>query len=239
MKAFLYGMMIQWKIDIRNKDALLLYYAAPLLVYFLMGGVFSSIMEGMEFHLIETMSIFAISMGALLGAGASLCTTYGSDIRKAYQVGNIPLIVPFLQNLISAFLHISIMSSIIIITAPLVFEAQLPSNMPVFLLTLSLYIIVCIIISSALGLWILNTNKMMMGAQCIFLPSILLSGIMMPVEGLNSALQMISNILPANWAYVQLRDCTLYGEYSAALIGCIAIVFLLCLIRLKALSKVN
>lgn len=43
MNAFLYGLFLQWKLDMRNKGIILIYYVVPLLFFGIMGGVFSSI----------------------------------------------------------------------------------------------------------------------------------------------------------------------------------------------------
>ena len=48
MKAFAYGVWLQWKIDFRKKDVLMMYYIMPLAFFLFMGGIFSSIDPGMK-----------------------------------------------------------------------------------------------------------------------------------------------------------------------------------------------
>ena len=43
MKAFLYGVALQWKLDIRSKTLLITCYIVPLLFFAVMGGIFTSI----------------------------------------------------------------------------------------------------------------------------------------------------------------------------------------------------
>ena len=44
MKALLYGIALQWKLDIRSKTLLITCYMVPLLFFAIMGGIFTSIM---------------------------------------------------------------------------------------------------------------------------------------------------------------------------------------------------
>lgn len=44
MKAMLYGIKVQLKIDIRSKTLLVTCYVVPLLFFAIMGGIFTSLM---------------------------------------------------------------------------------------------------------------------------------------------------------------------------------------------------
>ena len=47
MNGFLYGVALQWKLDIRSKSLLVTCYIVPLIFFFLMGGIFTSVMPEM------------------------------------------------------------------------------------------------------------------------------------------------------------------------------------------------
>ena len=64
---FLYGLVLQWKLDIRSKNLLITCYIVPLLFFLLMGGIFTSIMPQMKDTLIQQMIIMGVSMGAFIG----------------------------------------------------------------------------------------------------------------------------------------------------------------------------
>ena len=72
MGAFLYGLGLQWKLDIRSKAMLITSYMLPLLFFAFMGGIFTSINPQSKDTLIQSMSIFGVSMGALIGLPPSL-----------------------------------------------------------------------------------------------------------------------------------------------------------------------
>lgn len=201
MNAFLYGVILQWKLDFRNKGVLLTYYVVPLVFFAFMGGIFSSINPTAKDTLIQSMTVFGVTMGAILGAPAPLVELYGSEIKKAYKVGGIPLWVASINNFISAFVHLFIMSLVLFTVAPLAFDAKTPANLTQYFLSLAIFIIVSLAVGTVLGLFIKNTARLTMVSQFIFLPSIMLSGIMFPANMLPKVLGNVGQIFPATWGF--------------------------------------
>lgn len=201
MSAFLYGVALQWKLDFRNKGVLLTYYVVPLVFFAFMGGIFSSINPTAKYTLIQSMTVFGVTMGAILGSPIPLMELYGSEIKKAYKVGGLPLWVASINNFISAFIHLLIMSLVIFIIAPLAFGAKVPANITIYFLSLAIFIIVSLAVGTALGLFIKNTTKLTMASQFIFLPSIMLAGIMFPVSLLPKSLENVGKVFPATWGF--------------------------------------
>ncbi|MCR1899821.1 ABC transporter permease [Irregularibacter muris] len=201
MNAFLYHAMLQWKLDFRNKDIVVTYYLVPLLFFFFMGNIFTSIIPDAHKTLIQSMTVFGVTMGAMIGTPHPLVEIYASDIKKSYRVGGIPLWVATVSNYISAFIHLMMMSMVIYLTAPLVFQAELPQNTLLYFGFLSLFISASLCIGTLLGLFIKNASKLTMFSQLVFLPSVMLSGIMFPSDMLPKAMQYIGMIFPASWGY--------------------------------------
>lgn len=199
MNAFLYGVTLQWKLDIRNKGVLLTYYIVPLIFFGFIGTIFASINPESKDSLIQSMTIFAITMGAIIGTPTPLAELYSSDIKKAYKVGGIPLWMAAVNNFISAFIHLMITSVIIYLIAPIAFSAKVPENTVLYFVALAVFIIVCLSIGTVLGLYIKSTSKLTMCSQLIFLPSLMLSGIMFPTNLLPRGLETVGKIFPATW----------------------------------------
>lgn len=206
MNGFLYGVALQWKLDIRSKSLLVTCYIVPLIFFLLMGGIFTSIMPEMRSTLIQSMIVMSVSMGAFVGLPPSLIETYGSDVKKAYKANGVPLYLGLVAMFLSAFVHLMISCVIILLLAPMLFEAALPIQLPFFLLALAIYIIVSLSIGSVLGLAVKNQAKLTMIAQLVFLPSIMLSGIMFPIGLLPDFLQTIGRIFPAFRGYRLMLD---------------------------------
>ena len=226
MNGLLYSLTLQWKLDIRSKSLLVTYYIVPLIFFLLMGGIFTSVMPEMSSTLIQSMIVMSVSMGAFLGLPASLIETYGSDIKKIYKANGVPIHLGLVTMVFSAFLHLMITSMVILLLAPILFKANLPSQFPLFFLTLAIYIFVSLSIGSILGLTVNNQAKLTMIAQLIFLPSIMLSGIMFPITLLPDFLQAIGRLFPASWGFRLMLEngFGLENLWYLILVSCISVM---------------
>jgi len=166
-----------------------------------MGGIFTSVIPEMGSTLIQSMIVMSVSMGAFLGLPPSLVEIYGSDIKKIYNANGVPIYLGLVTILLSAFVHLMMICIVILLLAPILFKASLPTQLPIFLLSLTIYIIVSLSIGCILGLTLKNQAKLTMLAQLVFLPSIMLSGIMFPISLLPDFLQVIGHVFPAYWGY--------------------------------------
>ena len=88
-------------------------------------------------------------------------------------------------------------------------EALLHTNAVLYILDpknsdLALFVIVSLAISCVLGLAVKNQAKLTMYSQVVFLPSIMLSGIMFSAELLPNFLESIGKLFPATWGYTLL-----------------------------------
>ena len=201
MNCFLYSLVLQWKLDIRSKSLLVTFYIVPLIFFLIMGGIFTSVIPEMGSTLIQSMIVMSVSMGAFLGLPPSLVEIYGSDIKKIYNANGVPIYLGLVTILLSAFVHLMMTCIVILLLTPILFKASLPTQLPIFLLSLTIYIIVSLSIGCILGLTLKNQAKLTMLAQLVFLPSIMLSGIMFPISLLPDFLQVIGHVFPAYWGY--------------------------------------
>ena len=233
MNGFLYGVSLQWKLDIRSKSLLVTCYIVPLIFFLLMGGILTSVMPEMNITLIQAMIVMSVSMGAFIGLPPSLIETYGSDMKKVYKANGVPLYLGLVTMFLSAFVHLMISCVIILLLAPVLFDTTLPAQLPLFFLALAIYIMVSLSIGSILGLVVKNQAKLTMIAQLVFLPSIMLSGIMFPIDLLPDFLEDMGRIFPASWGYRLMLDNGFCAEnlWYLILVFCVAVV--ICAILLK------
>ena len=228
MNGFLYGVALQWKLDIRSRSLLVTCYIIPLIFFLLMGGIFTSVMPDMRSTLIQSMIVMSVSMGAFIGLPPSLIETYGSDINKVYKANGVPVYLGLVTMFLSAFIHLMISCTVIVLLAPVLFQAVLPAQIKIFFFALAIYIIVSLSIGSILGLVIKNQAKLTMIAQLVFLPSIMLSGIMFPTDLLPDFLEVTGRFFPASWGYRLMLDhgfclknlCYLILVFFSAVIVC-------------------
>lgn len=209
MNAFLYGVVLQCKLDIRSRTLLITCYVVPLLFFAIMGGIFTSINPQAKATLIQSMSVMGVSAGALVGLPPSLVEIYAGDIKKVYKANGVPLYLGMITMFLSAFTHLMIMCGIIYIIAPIAFDAKAPDNLLLYFTAMAIYISASLSVGCVLGIALKNQAKLTMVSQLIFLPSIMLSGIMFPVDLLPRIFEIIGKMFPASWGYRLITDSSL------------------------------
>ena len=229
MKALLYGIGLQFKLDIRSKSMLITCYLVPLAFFLFMGGIFTSIDPTAAKTLISSMTVFTITMSALMGLPPARAEIYGTDVKSVYKANGAPIWFGVITQFVSSFIHTFIVCLIIFGLSPLIFKAYLPVNILWYFLSLIVLLTVTLAIGCIFGLLFKQQAKLTMIAMVVFLPSIMLSGIMFPAELLPQFMQYIAYAFPATVAFKGMTDfevwhlSVLVAEF-AALCGVIAIL---------------
>lgn len=206
MNAFMKQLSIQFRMNFRDSNVLLIFYIVPLLFYAVMGAVFSSINPELKQTLASTMVLYAITMGAVLGIPPLLVKMRETGVLRAYRTSGIPGFSVLLSIAISSFLHLAIVSAIISLSAPLLFGADVPGNPAGFTLVLLLVLICSIALGLLIGVTAKSQAIAMMLSQLIFLPSLLLGGIMFPSSLLPRPLMMLGRVFPATYGMQAFQE---------------------------------
>lgn len=150
-----------------------------------------------------------------------------------YEANGVPLHCGLLSSILSAFVHLFIMSVIIFAAAPAAFDAVIPSDLLLYFAALVFFLIVSLSISGVLGLLVKSQAKLTMISQILFFPSIMLSGIMFPVNLLPEFLEQLGKLFPATWGYALLL------EPKSELKSCIplAVIFFIAAVTNRFLLK--
>lgn len=236
MDGFLYGVALQWKLDLRSRTMLIACYAVPLLFFAVMGGIFTSVMPESSETLIQSMSVFAVTMGALIGLPPSVAEIYRSDVKNAYQANGVPLSLGLFLTNISAFVHLLIMSFLLYGIAPVAFDAKIPVHPGTYFVGLITLIAVSLGIASVIGLAVKDTANTSMLSILLFLPSTMLSGIMFPGDMLPQAFVMAGKLFPATWGYAFMTKSTFVWNNLWPLFIIFIAAVLLCVILLKKIE---
>lgn len=232
MNGFFYGAALQWRLDLRSRTMLIACYAVPLLFFAVMGGIFTSVLPESRDTLVQSMTTFAVSMGALIGLPPSLAEIYGRDIKNVYQANGVPLSMGLILTNVSAFVHLLLMSLLLYAAAPAAFNAKIPEHPAAHFCGTAILIAVSLSIASVIGLAVKDTASTTLFSILLFLPSIMLSGIMFPMDLLPGPFAAVGRLFPATWGYVLLTE-----GFSWSLLGPLAGIFLaaagLCIILLR------
>jgi ABC-2 type transport system permease protein len=124
-------------------------------------------------------------------------------------------IVPFrviIAKMIPYFLLSAVnIASILLLS---VFVLDVPIQGSVWLLVAECLLFTVTVLSLGLLISSISDSQevaMLVSLMGLFLPTVMLSGFMFPVENMPTALQVISNIVPAKWFYYIVRDVMIKG----------------------------
>ena len=209
MNAFLQHFSFELRTGVRNKALLFLSYIFPLLVYGLLGMLMTSVLPDFRETMIPAMVIFGVLSGAMLGMPDPIMTARKAGIYRSYRINGVPassvLLIPALSN----SLHLLVVSAIITFTSPPFFDAPLPTNWLAFLLVFLTMLFAFVGISLLIGVIATNAQMTLFLSQAVFLPSMLLGGLMMPASFLPPTLARIALILPTSHAMNAFLDLSL------------------------------
>lgn len=200
MSAFASHFSFEFRTGIRNRQLLLMNYLFPLGFYLMMGFIMPQINPLFLAGLIPAMVVFAILAATLLGLPDPLVNAREAGIFRSYKINGIPsgsiVTIPALTTV----LHLTVVTIIITATAPLLFGAPAPVNWAGYVLTFLVSAFACAGIGVLIGVISSSTRMTVLWSQLIFLPSMLLGGMMLPYSMLPEAVGRFSRLLPATYA---------------------------------------
>jgi ABC-2 type transport system permease protein len=197
MKAFIHHFLFEFRTGIRNKNLLLLNYLFPLGFYLMMGFIMPSINPMFTDNIIPAFVIFGVLSATLLGIPDPLVTARENGIFRSYKINGVPAVSILLIPMLTTMLHLIILTAIITFTAPFLFAAPLPENWLFFVLAFIVLAFACSSISVLIGVISKNSRVTVLWSQFIFLPSMLLGGLMLPFSFLPGFAQRIAMLVPA------------------------------------------
>lgn len=200
MNAFFRYLSIQFKTDLRDRGFLLTFYLMPLIFFFVMGAVFSSINPTMRATLAATMTIFSATMGAVMGAPVPLVYLRESGTLRAFRVSGIPSSAVLAVQAVSAFLHLLAVSAVIYAVSPPVFHSEIPRSPALYFTVTAVYLFAGVGAGMLIGVAARGQSFATTISMLVFMPSILLSGIMFPASMLPRAFVWFGRIFPATHA---------------------------------------
>lgn len=200
MSAFTNHFLFEFKTGIRNPSSMLMLYLLPLGFYAAMGFIMVEINPSFKELLIPAMIIFAIMSSMILGFPTGVVEAREGGIYRSYKINGIPALSILVIPALSIGFHGLISSTIVAVTAGPLFEAAMPVNW----LALALISLLAVFTFSTLGMLIgvisSSSRAVVLWSQLIYLPSILLGGMMIPLSLIPEAFQKFSGLLPSTYA---------------------------------------
>lgn len=200
MSAFVNHFAFEFKTGLRNSTLLLMNYLFPLAIYAMMGLVMTQINPTFTETMIPAMIVLASMASALLGLPGPLVESREAGIYRSYKINGVPapsiLSIPALTTIF----HVLIVSAIIALTGAPFFDGVPPANWGNFVLVTLLTVFTCGATGMLIGVISTSSRSTVLWSQLIFLPSMLVGGLMMPLSILPESVRLLSVLLPATHA---------------------------------------
>ena len=200
MTAFYTHVNFEFRSGVRNKSLLLLNYLFPLGFYFLASAMLTSLNPAFTQNLIPAMVFFTILTSTLLGLPEPIVSARESGIYRSYKIHGIPKLSILFIPVLTTILHTTIVSIFITISAPILFKAELPANGLSFILGYLMMAFACSGLGLLIGVVAPNSRSTILLGQAVFLPSMMIGGLMFPAQLLPATLGKLALLLPSNHA---------------------------------------
>lgn len=198
--AFANHFSFEFRTGIRDKNSLLLNYLFPLGLYVMLGLFMTELNSDFRETLIPAMIIVGILSGTVLGLPNPLVAARESGIFRSYKINGVPAFSILVTPALTTIAHMIVVAVIITATAPLFFDAPLPVNWPGFILVFLLMAVASAGLGVLIGVISSNTQVTVLWSQLIFLPSMLIGGLMVPLSELPDSFSKVGLLLPASHA---------------------------------------
>ncbi|MEA3339348.1 MAG: ABC transporter permease [Chloroflexota bacterium] len=200
MKAFINHFTFEFRTGIRNKQLLLMNYLFPLGFYLMMGFILAEINPRFREDIIPAMVVFAVMAATLLGIPDPLVNARENGIFRNYKINGIPSTSILIISALTTILHLMIVTVIITVSAPMLFDAPLPLNWLNYVLIFIATAVACAGISMLIGVVAPSSRVTVLWSQLVFIPSMIVGGLLMPYSMLPDTAGKIAQILPATQA---------------------------------------
>jgi ABC-2 type transport system permease protein len=214
MNAFAHHFNFEFRTGIRNKALLLMNYLFPLGFYLMMGFIMPAINPLFREDIIPAMVVFAVLASTLLGIPDQLVVARESGIFRSYKINGVPSLSLLVIPAMTTMLHLAIVTLLITLSAPLLFDATAPVNWLNYVIVFVAFALACAGISVLIGVVSPSSRMTVLFSQLIFIPSMLLGGMMLPYSMLPEAAGKFAQLLPATHAMNAFNSLAM-GEPAA------------------------
>lgn len=211
MIAFARHFAFEFKTGLRNPSLLLLNYLFPLGLFAMMGVMMTKINPLFKETMVPAMVIIAAISSAVMGLPGPQIEAREGGIFRSFKINGVPVVSILVVPALSSFIHIVIASTVITLTGPALFGGHAPVHWVPYIITSLVMIFTFTAFGSLIGVISGSARSSILWSQLIFLPSMLIGGLMVPAAMLPSSIRTVSGLLPTTYsmqAYLGLA----YGQ---------------------------
>ncbi len=198
MNAFAHHLAYDFRTGIRDRSKLAMYYLFPLVFFALVGGLMASLNPGFKQTMLPAMSLFAYMCASLLSVPMLLVNAREAGVFRSYRINGVPVASIVSIPVISTAVHMALVTIIICFAGARIYGGVVPSNLGGFIVACVLSYASFAGIGTLIGVAAANNTAATLICQLLYIPSIILGGITVPLSVLPSGLQRVSALFPAS-----------------------------------------
>jgi len=214
MTAFIHHFTFEFKTGLRNSTLLFMNYLFPLGVYAMMGLVMTQVNPLFVDTLFPAMTVFVILGGTILGLPSPIVEAREAGIYRRYKVNGVPAASIVAVPVLTTMFHALIAVTVVALTAAPLFGGVAPLHWLPFAGVAALMAFMCSAAGALIGVVAANSRATTLLSQLIFLPSMLIGGMMVPLDFLPASIQRFSALLPTTHAMQALAGLA-YDQTTA------------------------
>jgi ABC-2 type transport system permease protein len=200
MSAFVHHLSYDFKSGIRDKGKLLMIYLFPLVFFALAGSLMTAVNPFFKETMLPGMVLFALMSSTLFTLTGGIVAAREMGVFRSFRINGVPVASIIAIPVIGGAVHTAIVSTIISLGGAYLFGGVAPSHIGGFaaagFLSYAAFAGIGVLIGTAAA----KDNAATMLAQLIYIPSILLGGLMMPASILPEGFRRMSLLLPSSHA---------------------------------------
>mgnify|MGYP000934629167 CR=1 FL=1 len=226
MTAFVQHFTFEFKTGLRNSTLLFMNYLFPLGVYALMGLIMTQVNPFFVDSLLPAMIIFVILGSTILGLPSPLVEAREAGVYRSFKINGVPAASIVAIPVLTTTFHALIAAGIVALTAVPVFGGVAPARWWPIAGVAALLAFTCSATGALIGVVATNTRATTLLSQLIFLPSMLIGGLMVPLSMLPETVQRFAGLLPTAHA-MQALEGLAYGKFNTVFDPIISLLILL------------
>ncbi len=200
MSGYAHHFAFDFKSGVRDTTNMLMNYLFPIGFFVMIGLFMPSINPAFLEIMIPGLIVFAIMSGTLMTIPGSLIDQRTAGILRSYRVNGVPAAAVIAIPVVSALVHMLLVSALLTAAGSLLFGATLPVNWGWFALVIVLTTLSLASLSALIGVVAPSSRAGTLLAQLVFVPSVILGGLMVPAELLPAGIARGALLLPATGA---------------------------------------
>ena len=197
MSGYLYHLAYDFRTGVRDKTLMFMNYIFPIGFFLLVGLFMTRINPAFVDIMIPGMILFAIMSATLLSLPSTLIAQREAGILRSFRVNGVPAGALITIPVLGCVFHTALASILVTAGGALLYGGRAPVAWGWFVFVFFLATLTHATLGILIGIVAGSSRAGTLLAQAVYLPSVLLGGLMVPEELIPESLRLVASFLPA------------------------------------------